>query len=346
LERIGYASYTGLTEKQCNGVRRFNGTVRCHDDMLEKPLHWRKPRMIFVNSMSDLFHPKVPFDFVDKVFAIMTLCTQHTFQVLTKRPERMGEYLLTIEQRPEERDKSDCPEFSLAPRIGRLAGDIEANLRHKLPMFDDRGCVLSDRCRLPIKNLWLGTTVENQQTADKRIPELLKCPAAVRFLSCEPLLGPIELSAFLRPSRTMECPCGHVFSSTEAQPCGCNPSCGCRSVGECYHDDSFTLMCPRCGECACDRMHQWAANGRLGEVAGSGFDWCLDPKKWSKGIDQVIVGAETGPGARPMDLDWARSIRDQCRSAGVGFYMKQVSGKGPIPDDLMIREFPSVDCGG
>ena len=86
-------AYGGLVTKAADGRPVFNGTVRCMEDRLDQPLRWKKPRRIFVDSMSDLFHPDVPFEFVDRVFAVMALARQHTFQVLTKRPERMQEYL-------------------------------------------------------------------------------------------------------------------------------------------------------------------------------------------------------------------------------------------------------------
>lgn len=127
-----------------------------HEPSLEFPLHWKKPRMVFVNSMSDLFHESIPFEFIDKVFAIMALCPQHTFQILTKRPERAVEYSKWVEKKQS---------------LGRK-GLIE---------------------QFPLPNVWIGTSVENQQTADERIPQLLQIPAAVRFLSCEPLLGNVDL---------------------------------------------------------------------------------------------------------------------------------------------------------
>jgi len=86
--------YAGLAVLKNDGIGpRWTGEVRCHADQLDVPLHWKKPRMIFVNSMSDTFHEKVPFEFIDRMFAVMALCPQHTFQILTKRPERVAEYL-------------------------------------------------------------------------------------------------------------------------------------------------------------------------------------------------------------------------------------------------------------
>lgn len=149
---------------------------------LEQPLKWRKPRRIFVNSMADLFHDDVPFDFIDQVFAVMALCQQHTFQILTKRPKRMLEYFAVNETRW---DKL----ADIAPYMeqwGWISPEDAANIAPP-------GSTLPKWPRWPLPNVWLGTSVENQKEADERIPLLLETPAAVRFLSCEPLLGPVDL---------------------------------------------------------------------------------------------------------------------------------------------------------
>lgn len=147
--------------------RKFTN-VQCHPERLDQPLRWRKPRRIFVNSMSDLFHPDVPFGFVDQVFAVMALAPQHTFQILTKRPERMREYLA-------ERLTGELKHVYLEAAWNRLGLDPPRVMYWPHP------------------NVWLGVSVEDQATADERIPPLLQTPAAVRFLSCEPLLGAINL---------------------------------------------------------------------------------------------------------------------------------------------------------
>lgn len=139
LERMGQAAYAGLTVLNGRGERHFNGVVRCHPDRLDVPRRWRAPRLVFVNSMSDLFHPKVRLSFIKRVFGVMNACPQHTFQVLTKRPEIAAEY---------------------APQLE----------------WTD--------------NIWIGTSVENMLVTH-RILDLEKIRAAVRFLSLEPLLGPI-----------------------------------------------------------------------------------------------------------------------------------------------------------
>lgn len=224
-----------------NGRAVFTGEVRCLEDRLTDPLRWRKPRRVFVNSMSDLFHESVPFEFIDRVFAVMALCPQHTFQVLTKRPDRMAEYL-----RP---DGGVRLAAAIRDIVGRSRGDESVSQTEEaVRRYDNAGGVLP--------NVWLGTSAENQATADERIPHLLRCPAAVRFLSCEPLLGPVDLSLFL---------------------------------------------------------------------------WCMDGERRHGRLNRlhwVIVGGESGPKARPCDVEWIRSIVRQCKDAGVPCFVKQL-GKHP-----------------
>lgn len=137
--------------------------VRCHIDRLDHPLRWKKPRRIFVNSMSDLFHPNVPYQFIADVFGVMAACPQHTFQILTKRPERMHTFLA-----------SGC------------MASFEDDIAEAAALYTDVPPVL------PLPNVWLGVSIEDQMTADERIPLLLQTPAAVRFLSIEPLLGYVD----------------------------------------------------------------------------------------------------------------------------------------------------------
>ncbi len=183
--------------------------VAVHPDSLARPLRWRKPRRVFVNSMSDLFHPAIPFDFVERVFAVMTEATQHQFQVLTKRPE-----------------------LALS---------------------------LADRLPWP-KNVWLGTSVENRDQVD-RLRALREIPAQLRFVSIEPLLGPI-------------------------------------------------------------------------------------PRLPLRGVDWIIVGGESGPGARPMKREWVIQIRNRCQAMAVPFFFKQWGGvnkkrTGRLLDDRTWDEMPT-----
>lgn len=158
----------GLTEIR-NGHPRWTGTVYLNEPHLTDPLKWKRGRMIFVPSHGDLFHADVPDEFIDKVFAVMACCQRHTFQVLTKRPERMAAYMAS-------RSKS-----------AQFWKDAARTFGYALE-FEGISLV-----RFPLPNVWLGTSVERQQEADERIPHLLRTPAAVRFLSCEPLLGPMDI---------------------------------------------------------------------------------------------------------------------------------------------------------
>lgn len=211
----------GSQRYQKDGRSRTSGPgfgVTMHWDKVLEPVGWKKPRIVFVNSMSDLFHPQVSDEFIVAVFDAMRRSPQHTFQVLTKRPARM---------------------------VSLLSGSIDSP-----------------------PNVWVGTSVENQEWSDARIPKLLATPADVRFLSCEPLLGPIDLTTYL-------------------------------------------------GE----NLIHW-----------------------------VIVGGESGGGARPMDPQWARDLRDQCLAAGVPFFFKQWGGRTPkaggrLLDNEVWDAMPALDGG-
>lgn len=193
---------------QAMGLEKYRHGFKLalHPGVLEDPLHWKKPQMIFVNSMSDLFHGGVPLDFIQQVFSVMRRAHWHTFQVLTKRAERLQELDSLL----------DWP-----------------------------------------SNVWMGVSVESSDYIH-RVHLLRQTHAAVKFVSCEPLLGPL-------PNLPLE------------------------------------------------------------------------------GIDWVIAGGETGPGARPMHPDWARSLRDQCAVAGVPFFFKKMGSawSGETPPDLLVREYPA-----
>jgi protein gp37 len=237
-------------------ARRFAGTdafprgfeVTLHPERLDAPLRWRKPRRVFVNSMSDLFHDTVPDDFIVEVWAVMAMTPQHTYQVLTKRHGRMRALL-----------GDEAFHGHVAGAATRLAQQ-----HGRLPGF-------AGRTALP--NVWLGVSVEDQKRANLRIPALLDTPAAVRFLSCEPLLGPVDLT---------------------------------RVASGLRDDMVFDVVGERYGV-----PGQWQAS------LGSRVDW-------------VIVGGESGPGARPMHPDWARQLRDQCQAARVPFFFKQWGEHLPV----------------
>ena len=256
-----HPSRSGLTQISKAGPV-WTGEVRFNDKVLLDPLRWRRPRKIFVCAHGDLFHENVPDEWIDKVFAVMALCPQHVFQVLTKRPERMRGYMTP---RPDE-----CDRPAVGKRLGTAGKVWNAAFRlvnDKPGIFSralDAQGITTEAMPWPLPNVWLGVSVEDQKRADERIPILLDTPAAIRWLSCEPLLGPVDLTAKENLAERI------VRSRIEA-------STGVRQPYRSYL---------------------------------SKIDW-------------VIAGGESGPGARPMDEAWARSLRDQCADAGVPFLFKQ-----------------------
>ncbi|MDD7813660.1 phage Gp37/Gp68 family protein [Mycobacterium sp. CSUR Q5927] len=250
-------------------AERFRGTpghyfehgfdVQLRPDKLDLPLRWRRPRRVFVNSMSDLFHEQVPDAYIARVFAVMADAERHTFQVLTKRHARMRALL-------------SSNEFQ------------DAVLYHSCHVGEGWNGYETTTWQWPLSNVWLGVSTENQRWADIRIPALLDTPAAVRWISAEPLLGPIDLRAWAAP----------VIST-------CDPVTA--------EDGPFLAAV---GRAACRKV---AAD--LGEPIPAFLDW-------------VVVGGESGRGARPMHPDWTRSLRDQCQAAGVPFLFKQWGEWAPV----------------
>ncbi|MCW1844189.1 phage Gp37/Gp68 family protein [Prosthecomicrobium hirschii] len=175
-----HPSRAGLTQDSKAGPV-WTGEVRFMEQWLAQPLRWAKPRMIFVCAHADLFHKSVPDEWIDRVFAVMALAPQHTFQVLTKRPERMREYFDQVESSASARVRDICyrPERHFSPAADPTLGRV-GKWPDRWPGW-------------PLPNVWLGVSVEDQRRADERIPILLDTPAAVRWVSAEPLLGAIRL---------------------------------------------------------------------------------------------------------------------------------------------------------
>jgi protein gp37 len=247
--------YEGLAVLK-NDHPSWTGKVEFVEDHLLDPLHWKKPRRIFVNSMSDLFHEQVQDVWIDRIFAVMALAPQHTFQVLTKRPGRMLTYLAS-----EETAQRLMAAFAA---MAAVTPGVEFTIRHKLDG-------LTGIC---FPNVWLGVSVENQDAANERIPLLLKTPAAIRFISAEPLLGKVDLQQIK------------------------------------YRDDDVDCL--------------WNALTAYHEVLNSNsMDIVATADDGVTKLDWVICGGESGPHARPMHPDWARSLRDQCQVSGVPFFFKQ-----------------------
>lgn len=249
---------------------RFNGKVRLLEHRLEQPLYWRKPRKIFVSDMADLFHKEVPDEFIARVFGVMAVCPQHAFQCLTKRHARMRSLLTE-------------PEFW--QRVGRHARHIGygRNRDRTANFFADGRNIYDTAVWEQIRflpNVWLGVSVESQKWADIRIPALMDTPAAVRWISAEPLLGPLDLSLWTNAwNRAI----AHSHSYPE------------HVLGP--YDDAQGDAQIDCVSCDFTTEH-------------GGLDW-------------VVTGGESGPGARPAHPDWFRTIRDQCQAAGVAYFHKQ-----------------------
>ncbi|MDQ0792039.1 DUF5131 family protein [Streptomyces sp. B1I3] len=203
LKGMGQAKY------QTDGDPRTSGPgfgVAMHEDTLTDPLRWSKPRRVFVNSMSDLFHAKVTDDFIARVFAVMSLTPQHTYQLLTKRHARMRSLLSSAHFRTAcEKAEAELVSDSTTPGLPRYKREQYATQWWS-------------NFAKPLPNVWLGVSVENQKYADLRIPALLDTPAAVRFLSCEPLLGPVSLKQAVR---TMGSEHGHGLTASFVHANGC-----------------------------------------------------------------------------------------------------------------------------
>jgi len=251
----------------------WTGKVRLVPEALDLPLRWKRPRRIFVDSMSDLFHGWVPDEFIDRVFAVMALTQRHCYQLLTKRPDRMAGYIADAGQSIE--------------RLEHPAREMGYSLK-----FQGRGLI-----PWPLPNVCLGYSASTQKDLDAGVGHLARTPAALRFLSLEPLIEPLDLER----------------------------------VGS-YRGEPLSAL-----------------EEVVGHVERSRVDW-------------VIVGGESGPGARPCEVEWIRSIVRQCKAARVPCFVKQLGanvrqngigmhvffddrkGADPSewPKDLRVREFPEV----
>lgn len=187
--------YESLARRAANGEARWTGEVRMVPERLSDPLRWRRPRRVFVNSMSDLFHEKLTNEDIAAVFGVMAAAPQHTFQVLTKRARRMREWFewargaFTAQQRG----------IVSAPNTSRAMLDAAAEYLGVRNAALDTAWKRLDDDAWPLPNVWLGISCEDQESADERIPELLATPAAVRWVSAEPLLAAVNLRPYTWP---------------------------------------------------------------------------------------------------------------------------------------------------
>ncbi|MFG1319873.1 DUF5131 family protein [Xanthobacter autotrophicus] len=301
--------YAGTTMPGKSGAVWTGKMALAPRHTLTQPLRWRRPRTIFVNSMGDLFHEDVPFETIAGIFGIMNAARQHTFQVLTKRASRMRAFFTWLAQQTE-------PKAIWVKRVNeaeKLCDEPQGNRgaeRHHAECIAIHAFAIALGAgpsglytQWPLPNVWLGVSAEDQRRADERIPDLLATPAAIRFVSCEPLLGPIRLDRIEEWADKFE-------------DCGGHPD---------PHWPPDT--------------HDWtwlnALEGRYGAEARSpagerrgDIDVGL---RWDGGkLDLVIVGGENGP--RPMHPDWARTLRDQCAATGTAFFFKQWGSWEPAVD--------------
>ena len=252
-------AYEGLTVLGPKGPL-WNGVVELSAPrVLAQPISWRKPRMVFVNSMSDLFHERLDYADIAGIVGIMAYCHESTFQVLTKRADRMLDFQRWLVATAESWHELD-DEFDIVDAIGEV-------LRHNANRILD-GHTVIDALHMegywPLRNVWWGVSAENQAALDERLPYLQKIHAAVRFLSCEPLLEGLSFW----PIRTVE------------------------------------------------EMVEGRKNGAFYPSRLGSIHW-------------VIVGGESGYGARPFNVDWLCGIANQCSQAKVALYAKQL-GSRPI----------------
>jgi protein gp37 len=291
------------------GVVVANETTEIFFDgsRLQEVLRRRKPTKFFWCDQTDLFGSWVPFEWIDRCFATMALTPWHTHQILTKRAGRMREYFKIGDERRSQ----------ICDAMNRLEEERRGPMERAMHDYGEPS-------PWPLPNVWLGTSVETQKDADERIPALLQCPAAVRFLSAEPLLGRIDLTEIQLPDGL----------AAQARLSVAHINCLTSSDDEHFYNDHAQV------------------------------DW-------------VIVGGESGPGARRCDVGWIRSIVQQCKSAGVPCFVKQFgsghahlhtrAGRGPQfedggkvyvikdrkggdpsewPADLRVREMPEAEVAG
>jgi len=281
LEAMGQDGYAGLT-KPGTGKKRFlfNGQFRTAPDRLGDPLRWKKPRMVFVNSMSDLFGEGVPFEFVAAVFGVMAACPQHTFQVLTKRADRMLEFFQWIVGQGEE--LVDSVGEHPGPNTSAEGVACMVWYNETVPIEKWVPQSLYDKTPWPLPNVWLGVSVENNDYVT-RIEKLLKAPAAVRFLSLEPLLGPIDIVSSwgdaIREHGALAVPIDWVIVGGESGP-HARP-CGLRWIADIVvqcKDAGMQCFVKQLGSNACDGGKRIKLSGKGGDPT----EWPAACREWPR----------------------------------------------------------------
>jgi protein gp37 len=261
-------SYEGLVRLGKHGPV-WTGKVITIPKKLAEPFGWKRPRKVFVNSMSDLFHEDVPFEFIGAVFGVCAATPSHIYQILTKRSKRLRLFFEWLATQPSGADGRNTWDGAFA--CAYAARSVLSERQHEIARFQG----------WPLPNVWLGVSCEDQARADERIPDLLAAYAAVRFVSYEPALGPVDFSPYLPPTAG---------------------TCGISGL-PCRHS----------------LAHDKAA-----------LDW-------------IIVGGESGPGARPFDIRWAEAVIEQCQKTGVACFVKQLGNDPRRPDGV---PYPTEDVKG
>lgn len=252
--------YAGLVQLR-GGKPKWTGKVKFVMKLLVAPLRKKQPLKIFVNSMSDLFYAPVSNEEIAAAFGVMAAATWHTFQILTKRAERMVAWFAWVQRTAVHRGMTP------AQLCFDYARQIAAEEKSAMKVLKCASAIYAtDDAAWPLPNVWVGISAEDQDNANVRIPLLLQVPVATRFVSAEPLLGPIDLTL------------------------------------------------------------------------------------WLKNIGWVIAGCESGDDRRPAEVDWFRSLRDQCAATGTSFFLKQVVkgegvtlGPGSKKKQKGIVETPALD---
>ncbi len=289
-EAINHRLGTGLDFAAWN---REKAEVYLDEKTLTQPLRWKRPRRIFVCSMTDLFGEWVTDEMLDRIFAVMALCPHHVFQVLSKRAERMRDY---------------ASAFATPGRIGRHLRALAEAKGNAFTLWRSQDRLI----HWPLANVWKGISAEDQRRADERIPLLLDTPAAVRWVSAEPLLGPVDLTS---------------------------------------------------------KVYDYG-NGLFGDALKWHHLPYQEPRTYPK-INWVVVGGESGPGARPMELRWVHDVVSQCQAEKIPIFVKQIGARpvvggqtytyyngGPVdvkprdrkggdmaewPSGLRVREYPTQE---
>lgn len=301
----------------------WNGEVKFVLEHLLDPLSWTQPCTVFTNSMSDMFHEGFTNEQIAAIYAVEYLTPQHTYQNLTKRAKRRREWFAWVK---EQADHGGLPGPLFCVSI------LEQIV---LDMPDDKRAAAQKKIRkalaaanlhqqFPLANVWEGVSVENQKNTH-RIDDLLLTPASVRFISAEPLLGELDLTPWLDP--TGACDCGYENGHH------CEPHCAKDAPWRGTDVDMVMV----------DPVSLAVRSATADEIArGLAQPWPMDPM-----IDQVIAGCESGPGKRKADVNWFRSLRDQCVEHGVSYFLKQADEVllNPADVELGANEVHPVTAG-